>query len=74
MDVQYSIIKKLYEIICTPSTPQSERDEAVAQMMALGSDSANNTSIADYVWLPFTFEDGIPTLHWYDEWKIEDFE
>lgn len=74
MDVQYSIIKKLYEIICTPSTPQSERDEAVAQMMALGSDGANNTSIADYVWLPFTFEDGIPTLHWYDEWKIEDFE
>ena len=32
-----------------------------------------NTSLADYVWLPIIFEDGIPKLRWYDEWKIEDF-
>ena len=36
--------------------------------------TAENTSLADYVWLPVTFENGMPVLHWYDEWKIEDFE
>lgn len=35
--------------------------------------SARNTSLADYVWLPVKFVDGIPQIHWYDEWKIEDF-
>ena len=74
MDVSYETVEKLYATICTPTTPQSEKQEAIAQMTALGSDGSNNTSIADYVWLPFTFENGMPTLHWYDEWKIEDFE
>jgi hypothetical protein len=35
--------------------------------------TAKNTSIADYVWLPVIFEDGIPKLRWYDEWRWEDF-
>ena len=32
------------------------------------------TSKARYVWLPFTFKDGMPTLEWRDEWKPSDFE
>ena len=36
--------------------------------------TAKNTSIADYVWLPVSFdEDGVPRLKWYDEWRWEDF-
>lgn len=35
-------------------------------------DSAN-TSRADYVWLPLTFEGGVPKIHWHDSWKISDF-
>lgn len=35
--------------------------------------TAKNTSIADYVWLPVKFENGIPCLEWLDEWKIEDY-
>jgi hypothetical protein len=35
--------------------------------------TVKNTSIAEYVWLPITFENDIPKIHWYDEWKIEDF-
>ena len=32
------------------------------------------TAFAEYVWLPVEFDDnGVPKLHWYDEWKIEDF-
>ncbi|WP_050184080.1 family 43 glycosylhydrolase [Domibacillus robiginosus] len=33
-----------------------------------------NTSIADYVWLPFRFDGEKPYLEWKDEWKIEDYE
>lgn len=33
-----------------------------------------DTSVADYVWLPVTFEDGVPYLDWLDEWRIEDYD
>jgi len=37
--------------------------------------SDENTSIADYVWLPITFnENGNPEIHWKRNWKIEDFD
>jgi len=32
-----------------------------------------DTSIADYVWLPFRFEDSGAFLDWQDEWRIEDY-
>jgi hypothetical protein len=36
--------------------------------------SAQNTSLADYVWLPIRFTgDGRPFIEWLDEWRIEDF-
>lgn len=35
--------------------------------------TAKNTSIADYVWLPVKFIDGVPCIAWLDEWKIEDY-
>jgi len=35
--------------------------------------SANNTSLADYVWLPILFEDGRPVIRWMDSWRVEDF-
>ena len=33
-----------------------------------------NTSIADYVWLPFKFDGENAYLEWSDEWKIDDYE
>ncbi|MFV0363653.1 MAG: family 43 glycosylhydrolase [Suipraeoptans sp.] len=33
-----------------------------------------NTSIADYVWLPITFEDDTVRIEWHDTWRIEDYE
>ncbi len=34
-----------------------------------------NTSEANYVWLPITFnKKGVPQIHWTREWKIEDFQ
>ncbi|MER7540413.1 family 43 glycosylhydrolase [Streptomyces sp. NPDC097704] len=32
-----------------------------------------NTSMADYVWLPFRFEGRTPVLDWHDEWRVEDY-
>jgi hypothetical protein len=33
-----------------------------------------DTSIADYVWLPISFDGGIPRIDWRDEWSPEDFD
>ncbi len=33
-----------------------------------------DTSIADYVWLPLRFDGECPRLDWKDEWRIEDYE
>lgn len=36
--------------------------------------SRQNTSLADYVWLPVQFtEEGKPYLVWMDSWRVEDF-
>ena len=35
---------------------------------------APDTSLADYVWLPISFEQERPVLHWRSDWKIEDYE
>ena len=34
--------------------------------------TAKNTSLADYVWLPVKFADGVPKIEWRDEWTIEE--
>lgn len=39
-----------------------------------GNDNNRNTSIADYVWLPFRFDGEMAYLDWKDEWRLEDFE
>jgi hypothetical protein len=33
-----------------------------------------NTSVADYVWLPISFEGDRPWIEWRDEWRVEDYE
>lgn len=36
--------------------------------------AVEDTSIADYVWLPLRFDGDMVYTDWYDEWKIEDYE
>lgn len=31
---------------------------------------ADNTSVADYVWLPIRFDGDRPVIEWHDEWRI----
>ena len=37
-------------------------------------DSNADTSVADYVWLPFRFDGEMGYLDWKDEWRIEEYE
>lgn len=32
------------------------------------------TKDANYVWLPITWENGVPKIYWQKEWKLEDYE
>jgi hypothetical protein len=45
-----------------------------AKEVDLGSLTKQNTSIADYVWLPIRFTSDGLYIEWLDEWRIEDFE
>ncbi len=36
--------------------------------------TAENISLADYVWLPIRFDGDMAFLDWHDEWRIEDYE
>lgn len=36
--------------------------------------AVEDTSIANYVWLPLRFDGDMVYIDWYDEWKIEDYE
>ncbi len=51
---------------------------ATAEDMAELASSPNlataNTSLADYVILPITFESGLPKIYWRDKWTLEEFE
>ena len=48
--------------------------EEMQHMMQSPMLSSANTSRADYVWLPITFENGKPKIHWCDSWKLSEFE
>lgn len=47
--------------------------EDIQLLMASPMLATANTSLARYVWLPVTFEGGLPRIRWHDEWRIEDF-
>ena len=40
----------------------------------MGEPVVENTSIADYVWLPFRFDGEMAYLDWKEEWRIEDYD
>jgi len=52
--------------------PGADKD-AWARLIALNKFTAQNTSLADYVWLPVRFDGEMAYLDWHEEWKIEDY-
>lgn len=68
MNLQYQDYKQNFEAIFNPEADQS-------CLKPTGhSDQALNTSLADYVWLPFRFDGDMAYLDWKDEWRIEEYE
>lgn len=68
MDLQYQDYKQTFEAVFNPEADKS-------RLKPTGhSDRGLNTSLADYVWLPFRFDGDMAYLDWKDEWRIEDYE
>ena len=72
MDLDYHVYKRIFEIVNNPDSTQEEKAEAIR--IAGNLPKEDDTSIADYVWLPFRFDGETPFLDWKDEWKLEDYE
>lgn len=76
----YPVDAKLADLLerCTAQSFDPEHYKATPEEMQIMMQSpmltSANTSRADYVWLPITFEDDKPKICWRDSWKLSDFE
>ena len=66
LDYQYEVYAELFERFFTT------RDPELAKHKVMNIDL--NTSVSDYVWLPFRFDGEMAYLDWKDEWRVEDYE
>ena len=62
-------ISAIFESQYDPDYDPVKREEL--SKISLISLTAKNTSLADYVWLPVKFVDGVPKIEWLDEWTID---
>lgn len=75
---KYVVTEKRYHQLLRVVARQSDKSYkpglgdylAAARAPFLGS---ANTSIAEYVWLPMTFDNGEPAIRWHEEWRVEDY-
>lgn len=78
MDMKYEDYKAVFEVLFDPEgTGQHEAGTDTVDGEQAGGEAQQmvfNTSIADYVWLPFRFDGEMAYLDWKDSWKIEDYE
>ena len=64
-DIPYEKVKAVFELYS-----QDRMKEALELVKSLDL-SPENTSIADYVWLPVIWEGNYPHLEWCNEWRLE---
>ena len=75
----YPVDAKLADLLerCTAQRFDPEHYKATSEEMQTMMQSpmltSANTSRANYVWLPITFEEGKPKIYWRDSWKLSDF-
>lgn len=67
MDKEYPVYEEMFN--CIFSGREKEFD-----FSRMGEEPSQNTSIADYVWLPLRFDGDMVYIDWKDEWRIEDYE
>lgn len=54
------------------SYPMTEEYRSYVKSLKLEDLTKKNTALAEYVWLPIRFEQGIPKIYWHDQWRVED--
>lgn len=69
LDVEYDRIRDIFHLNSIGNFA-----EAAKLSEGLNMSVARNTSVADYVWLPITWNGDKPELHWVDEWSPDDYE
>jgi len=67
MDYPYEVYRDKFEARFNPDAPPFDKSRWKGSVV-------ENTSIADYVWLPIRFDGEKALIDWKDEWKIEDYE
>lgn len=67
MDKEYPIYEEMFNSIYS-------EEEKEFDFSRMGEEPVQNTSIADYVWLPLRFDGDMVYIDWKDEWRIEDYE
>lgn len=67
MDKEYPIYEEMFNSIYS-------EEEKEFDFSRMGEKPIQNTSIADYVWLPLRFDGDMVYIDWKDEWRIEDYE
>lgn len=60
--------KAMKKVIAMGIDPSKETERAINEAVKILE--RQNTSIADYVWLPIKFDGEITKIEWLDEWKI----
>ncbi|NCC85310.1 MAG: hypothetical protein EOM03_14455 [Clostridia bacterium] len=77
MSMQYEHYKNAFAFMFHPDPAQRKSFETLMREGYFAGEQAeidNNTSIADYVWLPLRFDGEMVYIDWHDEWKLEDYE
>ena len=74
MDIPYAFYREMFEFIFQGKADKIPELIQKYQIVPPAPHEHRNTSIADYVWLPFRFDGDMAYLDWKDEWKIEDYE
>ena len=75
MDMKYEEYAAMFEAIFSGSLTPEQMEALQKQREESGeADNVDNTSIADYVWLPLRFDGERCYIDWLDEWRIEDYE
>ena len=77
MEQKYEDYARMFELIFDPDADKAELAELMKEKMPEGAGAGNqkeNTSIADYIWLPFRFDGEMAYLDWKEEWRLEDYE
>ena len=73
MDVPYEFSRDMFSYIFSGRGHEIPALIGKYGIIPPAQDSERNTSIADYVWLPFRFDGEMAYLDWHDEWKLEDY-